>query len=168
MTVKRYIIGVIGSGAEDPELNGMAEEVGALIGEGNHILVSGGLGGVMEASARGAKLKGGLTVGILPGKDPGAANPHIDIRLPTGLGEGRNLLIIRASAALIALGGGYGTLSEIAFALKLKKPVVGLNTWDVSDDIIPASTPGEALEKVLAVLNEGNCAGKSFSGSKRR
>lgn len=146
------MIGVVGSGADDPELNAIAEEVGSLIAKGGHILVNGGLGGVMEASARGARAGGGTAVGILPGLDRLGANQYIDVAIPTGLGEMRNMLIIRAAGAVIAIGGGYGTLSEIALALKLKKPVVGLRTWDVSEEIIPAATPSEALTRALEAI----------------
>jgi uncharacterized protein (TIGR00725 family) len=95
------------------------------------VVVCGGLGGVMEAACRGAREAGGLTVGILPGLDRSAANPYVEVALPTGLGEGRNLLVVRAADALIAVGGGYGTLSEIALALKAGKPVVGLGSWEI-------------------------------------
>ncbi len=141
----RGLIGVVGSGLEDPVLNGLAAEVGRLIACERMVLVSGGLGGVMQASCRGAKESGGTTVGILPGLDPNEANSHVDIPIATGLGEMRNLLVVRAATALIAIGGNYGTLSEIALALKLKKPVVGLKTWDVSPEIIVAADPVEAV-----------------------
>jgi uncharacterized protein (TIGR00725 family) len=139
------LIGVVGSGLEDPELNGLAEEVGRLIACERMVLVNGGLGGVMQASSRGAKASGGTTVGILPGLDPDEANSYIDIPIATGLGEMRNLLVVRAAAALIAIGGNYGTLSEIALALKLKKPVVGLKSWDISPEIIVATDPAMAV-----------------------
>ena len=92
------------------------------------MLVCGGLGGVMEAACRGARERGGITLGILPGLDRAAANPHVSVALPTGLGEARNALVVRAADALIAVGGGYGTLSEIALALKAGKRVIGLGT----------------------------------------
>lgn len=145
----RRLIGVIGSGREDPGLNGLAEEVGGLIARAGFILINGGLGGVMQASAKGAKEAGGSTIGILPGLDPDAANPFIDIPVSTGLGEGRNLIIVRAAGALIAIGGEYGTLSEIALALKLKRPVVGLKTWEVSDEIARAESAADAVAKAL-------------------
>lgn len=145
-------IGVIGSGEEDPETNRLAEEVGSLIASEGHPLVNGGLAGVMAASARGCAYRGGLTVGILPGLDPAEANPHIEVPIPTGLGEMRNLLIIRTAPVFIAVGGGYGTLSEIALALKLKKTVVGLNTWEVSKDVIKAAGPADAVKKAISAL----------------
>jgi uncharacterized protein (TIGR00725 family) len=149
---ERRLIGVIGSGQDDPELNRLAEEVGGLIASEGFVLVNGGLGGVMEGSARGAKGAGGTTVGILPGLDPSSANPYIDIPVSTGLGEGRNLLIVRAASALIAIGGGYGTLSEIALALKVGRPVVGLRTWDVSTEITIAESAADALYRVMKAV----------------
>lgn len=142
-------IGVIGSAEPDPGLEGLAYEVGRIIAENGCVLVNGGLGGVMEASARGASDNGGTTVGILPGLDPREANHFIGVPVPTGLGEMRNLLVVRASEALVAVGGGYGTLSEIALALKTGKRVVGLETWSIAKDIIPASDAGDAVAKAL-------------------
>ena len=144
------LIGVIGTGEDDARLCAHAEEVGRLIAMRGCILVNGGLGGVMEASSRGAKAAGGLTVGILPGNRPEDANPYVDVPIATGLGEMRNLLIVRACRALIAIGGGYGTLSEIALALKTGRPVVGLDTWDVAPDMERASNPAGAVKKALA------------------
>jgi uncharacterized protein (TIGR00725 family) len=114
------------------------------------VLVCGGLGGVMEAACRGAKDAGGRTVGILPGTDRAAANPFVDAAIPTGLGEARNALVVRAADALIAVGGGYGTLSEIALALKAGKRVVGLDSWDING--VVAVRDAEAA--VAAVLGE--------------
>ncbi len=147
----KSIVGVAGSGLEDPKLNSIAREVGGLIAKEGRVLVNGGLGGVMQASAMGCRDNGGITVGILPGLDPKAANPYIDIPIATGLGEMRNLLIVRASSVLIAVGGGYGTLSEIALALKVSKPVIGINTWDISPNIIKAATPTEAIKIALGI-----------------
>ncbi|MBI1911369.1 MAG: TIGR00725 family protein [Deltaproteobacteria bacterium] len=147
--MSRTLIGIIGLGLEDEALNKIAGEVGALIGSAGLGLVNGGLFGVMQASARGCRQAGGLTIGLLPGIDPKDANPYIDIPIPTGMGEMRNLLIVRAASALIAIGGGYGTLSEIALGLKSSKPVIGINTWDISPNIIKAATPSEAVELAL-------------------
>ena len=152
----RPLIAIIGSGLEDDSLNALAFDVGSLVAEAGFALVNGGLGGVMAASARGAKSKGGLTIGILPGLDASAANQYIDIPIPTGLGEMRNLLIVRSAAAAIAIGGGYGTLSEIALALKTSKPVIGLNTWDVAPDITKAGDASEAVRLVLEALKAGH------------
>ena len=106
----------------------------------------------MEAACRGAKEAGATTVGILPGTDRAAANPYVDVAVPTGLGEARNALVVRAADALVAVGGGYGTLSEIALALKAGKRVVGLGTWDV-EGVETAASPAEAVETVLRDLS---------------
>jgi uncharacterized protein (TIGR00725 family) len=103
-----------------------AEEVGRRLAAAGAVVLCGGLGGVMEAVARGARAGGGLTVGLLPGSDPRAANAHIDVPLATGMGEMRNALIVRAAGAVIAIGGSHGTLSEVALALRIGTPVVGL------------------------------------------
>jgi uncharacterized protein (TIGR00725 family) len=126
----------------------LAERLGALAAERGAVVVCGGLGGVMEAACRGAKRQGGTTVGILPGLDRAAANPHVDVALPSGLGEARNALVVRAADVLIAVGGGHGTLSEIALALKAGKRVIGLDTWAV-DGVEAADDPEAA---VLAAL----------------
>lgn len=143
------VIAVIGNGTEDDAHNRAAEEVGRLLAGAGCVLVTGGLGGVMAAAARGAKSAGGVTVGILPGPGPEAANPHIDIAIPTGMGEARNALIVRSASAVIAVGGGYGTLSEIALALKASKPVVGLSTWDIPG-VVRAAEPAEAVRAALS------------------
>jgi uncharacterized protein (TIGR00725 family) len=127
-------IGVIGPHKASPSERETGFAVGAEIARRGGILVCGGLGGVMEAAAEGAKSQGGLTVGILPGEDASEANPFIDVPLPTGLGAVRNTLVVRVCDAVIAIRGGRGTLSEIAFALRLDIPVVGLNTWSVAQD----------------------------------
>jgi uncharacterized protein (TIGR00725 family) len=121
------LIAVIGGSSCTKDEWAIAHETGRLLAGRGAILVCGGLGGVMEAAAQGAKSNGGVTVGILPGTDPAAANPHIDVPLATGLGEMRNLLIVRVAQALIAIGGGIGTLSEIALAQRTEKPVIGLH-----------------------------------------
>jgi uncharacterized protein (TIGR00725 family) len=125
------VIGVVGPGRADPGLQQMAEAAGRAIARAGARLVTGGLGGCMEAACRGAKGAGGRTVGILPGTERRAGNPYLDVAIPTGLGEGRNLLVVRTADALVAVGGEYGTLSEIAFALKIGRPVVGLGTWEL-------------------------------------
>src|SRR2546428_6422873 len=109
------------------------------------VLLCGGVGGVMAAAARGAKQAGGLTVGILPGNDPREANPEIDVALATGMGEMRNALIVRAASAVIAIGGGWGTLSEIAMARRIETPVVGLHdSFTAGRDYPPGGQPDEA------------------------
>jgi uncharacterized protein (TIGR00725 family) len=119
------------------------------------VVVCGGLGGVMEAVCRGARSQGGMTIGILPGSDGSEANGYVDIAIPTGMGEMRNALIVRAADAVIAISGGFGTLSEIGFALKLGKRVVGLSTWDLSragdvpDAVLTATSAEEAVRLAL-------------------
>lgn len=142
--------GVIGAGKADRELLKMAEEVGKLLAKEGVIVITGGLGGVMEAVSRGAYLEGGITVGILPTAKKDDANPYIKIPIPTGMGEMRNALIVRASDVLIAIGGEYGTLSEIALALKTGKKVIGLKTWDIKG-VIKATSPEEAVKIAVRV-----------------
>jgi uncharacterized protein (TIGR00725 family) len=132
-----------------------AEAAGRLIGEAGAILVCGGGGGVMEAASLGASAVGGTVVGILPTADRSYANPYVTVSIPTGMSETRNVLIVRSADALIAIGGEFGTLSEIAFALKIGVPVVGLGTWELAKAGRPinafprASTPEEAVEMAL-------------------
>jgi len=125
--------------------------VGRELGSRGVVLVCGGLGGVMEAACRGAKGAGGMTVGILPGSDRSDANQFVEVAIPTGLGEARNALVVRAADAVVAIGGGYGTLSEIALAVKGSKRVVGINTWDI-EGVEPAGSPAAAVETVLGDL----------------
>ncbi len=145
----RTAIGVIGAGRADDETLRVAEEVGSLVARSGALLVCGGLGGVMEAAARGAKSAGGATVGILPGSSRSDANEWIDIAVATGFGEARNMAIVRTADVLIAVGGEYGTLSEIAFALKTGKRVIGLGTWDIPG-VVRAASPSEAMGKALS------------------
>jgi len=148
-------IGVLGPGTASAQTLAVAEEVGAEIARRGAVLVCGGLDGVMAAAARGAKRAGGLTVGILPGIDAQEANEYIDLPIVTGMGEARNVLVVRSSNAVIAIAGSYGTLSEIAFALKLGVPVVGMGTWQLRDPngneppIIKANSPRDAVERAL-------------------
>ena len=145
-------IGVIGAGQCSSRTSLLAEEVGKEIARAGAVLVCGGLGGVMEAAARGAQGEGGITVGILPGESFDDANPFIQIPVVTGLGHARNVLVVRSAQVLIAVKGGYGTLSEVALALKMGKPVIGLHSWDVSKKIIQVETPQEAVKKALRLL----------------
>jgi uncharacterized protein (TIGR00725 family) len=141
-------VAVIGPSRATDQEAWLAEEVGAALAERGAIVVTGGLGGVMEAASRGAKSRLGRTVGLLPGEDRAAANGWVDVAIATGLGELRNGLIVRSVDALIAVGGGPGTLSEIGFALKAGKPVVGLGTWDM-DGIVAATDPQDAVTRVF-------------------
>ena len=142
------IIGVIGGSAVDQTAFETAYEVGRLIAEASAILICGGLTGVMEAACKGAKDAGGTTIGILPGLKIDDANPYVDIPVATGLGHGRNLVIINTAQAMIAISGRYGTLSEIGFALQSGKPVYGLGTWDI-DGMQACASPEEAVSKAL-------------------
>ncbi len=153
-SLKKIRIGVIGTSEPDARLYRIAEEVGREIARRDGVLICGGLGGVMEAAAKGAQQKGGLTIGILPTEDTSLANPYIDIPIATGIGEARNIIIVRSAEALIAIGKGFGTLSEISFALKMKKPLVGIETWDVSSQILSADKPSEAVEKAIKLAEE--------------
>ena len=153
-------IGVIGQGQCDDEIYSIAEEVGRLIAKEGAVLVCGGLGGVMEGAARGARSAGGLTLGILPGFSRSEANPYISIAVPTGFGVARNILVVRSSDALIAISGGHGTLTEISFALHFAKPVIGLYTWGLTrngqtvEDIISVKTPEEAVSKAMELIKK--------------
>jgi uncharacterized protein (TIGR00725 family) len=142
---------VVGPGVAGPDEMAAAESVGRALAAGGAVVVCGGLGGTMEAACRGAKGAGGTTVGLLPGSDRAQANPFVDVAVPTGLGEARNALVVRTADALVAIGGGYGTLSEIALALKAGKPVVGLASWDI-DGIEVARSPEAAAERALGVV----------------
>jgi uncharacterized protein (TIGR00725 family) len=139
-------VAVIGPG-DEPTV--AAAEVGRLIAEQGAVLVCGGRGGAMEAACHGAKEAGGLTVGILPGSDRSEANPFVDVVLPTGLGEARNALVVAAADVVIAIGGGYGTLSEIALALKVGKRVIGLGTWEI-EGVVAAESPEAAVAAALS------------------
>ena len=145
------MIAVIGGRKADKKLLASAEEVGRLIAQKKAVLVSGGLAGIMDAASKGAKMAGGITIGILPHDHKRSANKYIDIPIATGLGIGRNVVIARTADAFIAIGGAYGTLSEIAFALQLEKPVVGIKTWDIKG-VISAENAEDAVNKVFDLL----------------
>ena len=142
------MIGVIGAGQCDEKIYEQARQVGAGIAKAGATLVCGGLGGVMEGACQGAYETGGQTVGVLPGADRAQANPYVMIPIVTDLGHGRNILIVRTADILVAISGGYGTLSEISIGLKLGKPVIGLHTWPNMDGIDYVTTPEEALEAI--------------------
>ena len=150
----------MGGGDAQPDVLDLAERVGRAIGAAGGVLVSGGLGGTMEAACRGAHSAGGTTVGILPGDSRLGANEYLSVSIPTGLGEMRNMLVVHAADVLIALPGEYGTLSEIAFALRIGKPVVGLQTWELSKegrriDAFPtASEADQAVRLALELADE--------------
>jgi uncharacterized protein (TIGR00725 family) len=150
-------IAVIGGQVAGPSEVSAAEAVGHALASSGATVVCGGLGGVMAAACRGAQAAGGLTVGLLPGSDPTEANPWVDVVVPTGLGEARNALVVASAASVIAIGGGYGTLSEIGFALRVGKPVIGVGTWSLvrpdgstEDGIIRVDDPAEAASIAIA------------------
>jgi uncharacterized protein (TIGR00725 family) len=147
------LIGVIGSRDCDNDTYERARRVGELLAERGFGVICGGLSGVMEAACRGASEAGGFTVGVLPGDLPDTANPYVQFRIATGMGIARNVIIVRSSAAVIAISGGPGTLSEIAHCLQLDVPVVGLSTHDVSPGIIQVATPEEAVERAVAMAS---------------
>ena len=144
----RPYVAVVGAGRASAEQEEVAEEVGRALAERSAVVVCGGLGGVMEAAARGAKEAGGTTLGILPSLDRADANPFVDLAVATGLGEARNALVVRAADALVAVGGEYGTLSEIALALKAGKRVVGVGSWEI-DGVEQAASAAEAVAMLL-------------------
>jgi hypothetical protein len=149
------IIAVVGASDCSPREAELAEAVGRGLAEAGATLICGGRGGVMAAACRGARAAGGLTIGVLPGISADEANPDVDIPIVTGLGEARNVVIVRSAQAVIAVGGEFGTLSEMAFALKLGRAVIGLETWQLaergqpSQAIVYAATPHEAVRLAL-------------------
>lgn len=156
-SVRPVRLAVCGAGVADAALAGLAERLGAEIAANDAILICGGLGGVMEAAARGALRVGGLTIGVLPGRDAGTANEWIRIPLPTGMGEARNALVVRFADAVIAVGGEWGTLSEIALARKMGIPVVLLGPGPA--DGMGLETAGDPAAAVLAALSAIGSAG---------
>ena len=154
-------IAVIGAGRDAGERDlAAAEEAGAAVATAGATLVCGGLGGVMEAACRGARSRGGFTVGLLPGDDREDANGWVVLALPTGLGEARNALIVRAADAVVAIGGGWGTLSEIALALRRGIPVVGVDTWELGRDGEPVAGVRAVDDAETAVAEALRLAGR--------
>jgi uncharacterized protein (TIGR00725 family) len=151
MTGAPYIA-VVGPGRADSPQLAAAQAIGRGLAEGGAVVVCGGLGGVMEAACRGAREVGGTTLGILPGTDRTAANAWVTVAVPTGMGEARNALVVRAADAVVAVAGEYGTLSEIALALKTGTPVVGLGTWDLGREPDPISRARDAAEAATLAL----------------
>ena len=158
MMNKKKFIAVIGGSECSPQEAELAEEVGRELAKQGVILVCGGLGGIMAATCKGASSEGGVTIGILPGGSRQAANPYVQIPIVTNLGEARNVVLVKSAEAVIAIGGGYGTLSEIGHALRNGLPVVGLNTWSLSrndqsdNSIILAQDPAEAVKKAISSI----------------
>jgi uncharacterized protein (TIGR00725 family) len=157
-TLRRPYVAVIGaSNATGWEL-ATAEELGRRLAEEGCVLVCGGLGGVMDAAARGCEAGGGVSIGILPGPDRDTASTHLTVAIATGFGEARNAIVARSADAMIAVGGEFGTLSELALALKMGTPVIGLGTWELGrddldrDPIVRAETPDEAIDHLRRLL----------------
>ncbi|MBV8983259.1 MAG: TIGR00725 family protein [Acidimicrobiia bacterium] len=148
---------VVGGGEAGAEAVAVAEDVGRELARRGAVVLCGGLGGVMEAACRGAKAEGGTTVGILPTDDRRHANEYVDIAIATGMGEARNALVVRAADVVLAIDGEFGTLSEIALALRTGTPVVGIDTWELSiggqevDTILRLQDPVAAVEAALAL-----------------
>jgi uncharacterized protein (TIGR00725 family) len=151
---RQLFVGVIGAGKCSGKVKSQAEEVGKTIADEGAILVCGGLGGVMEAAAKGAKSRDGITIGILPGDSRDDANDYIDYAIPTGIGEARNLLVIRAADAVVALPGKFGTLSEMAFCLKMGKPLVSLSAWNIDENIERFENPVEAAKRAVKLARK--------------
>ena len=167
--MRQLYVGVAGASQAGPELVEQAERLGRRLAEGGAVVICGGGPGVMEAVCRGARAAGGTTVGVLPGLDRAEGNPYLTVSLPTGLGQGRNLLLVRSSDALVAVGGGFGTLSEIGLALRTRTPVVGLATWSLhldarAVDAFPVATdPDAAADMALEAARDrrtGPAAGR--------
>lgn len=154
-------IGVIGERICNEKTRKVAESVGRLIAENRAVLVCGGMGGVMEAASHGAMLARGTVIGILPGISRKEANPYITLSVVTGMGEGRNIILVRTCDAIIAIGGSYGTLSEIAFAHKLDVPVVGIDTWSLKRG-------GQIDEKIIQVSDENEAVTTALELAKKR
>ncbi|MBN1364618.1 MAG: TIGR00725 family protein [Syntrophaceae bacterium] len=158
---KKIFISVIGESHASPEIAKLAEEVGVEIAKAGAVLICGGLKGVMEHAAKGVKSRNGTTIGILPGSRREEANPYIDYPIVTGIGYARNKLVVKTGHAVIALGGNYGTLSEVAFALGYEIPIVGLNTWQIihhdgqkDTKIHRVKTAKEAVELAMKLAKE--------------
>lgn len=158
MKEKRVRIGVIGASSCAPDIARLARDTGREIARQGAVLLCGGLGGVMEEAARGAKEAGGFTVGILPGPHAEDANPYIDLPIVTDMGHARNVILVRSSEAVIAVSGGHGTLSEIAIALKTGIPCVGIKTWDLDPGVVRMDEPKEAVRYALERIRERGVA----------
>lgn len=151
-TAMNMMIGVIGAGDAGDKDCLVAEKVGAEIATNGYTLLCGGMGGIMEAACRGAKSMGGTTIGILPGSSKRECNDYVDYPIVTAMGHGRNIIVAGSCDAIIAIGGSFGTLSEIAFALRLKIPIIGINTWDVSPDIKKTQSPEMAVSMAIELI----------------
>ena len=152
MSGGRPYVSVVGSGTASGELYEKAREVGRLVAERGGTVVCGGRSGAMEAAARGATEAGGTAIGILPGEDRKRANEYLSYSISTGAGHARNLAVVCSGDVVIAVGGEYGTLSEIGLARKVGRPVVALESWDLGEHVSAASSPEEAVEAAFALI----------------
>jgi uncharacterized protein (TIGR00725 family) len=170
----KTLIAVIGGESPPPKARVLAEEVGRRIAEAGAVVVCGGLGGVMEAACRGAHAAGGLTIGILPTGRRSDANPDVDITIPTGLGVARNVLVVMTGHAVIAIDGSFGTLTEIAHSLELRKPVFALGSWNLDSAAIDpkryvrAKSPEEAVRLALKAARGPAGSQDPFEGRRTR
>ena len=153
---RQVFIGVSGAGKCSKKLKDQAYAVGAAIAKAGAVVVCGGLKGVMEAACKGAKDNGGMTIGIIPGTDKSDANDYCDIVIPTGIGEARNVVVVQTCDALISLHGKYGTITEMAFALKQKKPLISLVKWDILPEVITILEPEQAVKKAIELARDGS------------
>ncbi len=145
-------VAVVGSGEAAGELYEKAQEVGRLVASRGGIVICGGLSGVMEAAARGATEEGGVAIGILPDEDRGRANPYLSYSVATGTGQARNLAVVCSGDVIVAVGGEYGTLSEVGLALKVGRPVVALESWDLGGHLVVVASPEEAVERAFETV----------------
>lgn len=153
---RKLQVAVVGDNSPSPDVTQWAEEVGQLLAKNDVVVICGGLGGVMAAVARGAATQGGTTVGILPTYDAASGNSSLSIVIPSGVGHARNVMVVASGDAVIALPGLYGTLSEVALALKLGKAVIGVNAWGDIKGVQAAKTPSEAVTLALAAAHPFN------------
>ncbi|MCD6578403.1 TIGR00725 family protein [bacterium] len=152
--MKQIIIGVVGSSVPLKEYEDIAFEVGKLIAEKEWVLITGGLGGVMEKACEGAKSKAGLTIGVLPGSSKKDANQFVDVPIVTAMQQARNNIVVQTADIIVAIGAGFGTLAEIATALKINKPVISISSWDVDEKVIRIDEPQEVIAKIEKILKK--------------
>ncbi len=152
--MRKKIVSVIGGHSCNKEVEQIAHELGEKLAKVVDIMACGGLSGTMKAVCSGFKAGGGLTIGILPGYDKGAANTFVDVAIPTGMGLARNVLVVKSADVVVALPGQMGTLSEIAYCLQFGVPVISLNSWDIKG-VIKVRTVDEAVNKVKELLKKG-------------
>ena len=152
--MKQVMIGVVGSSVPLKEYEDLAFELGKLIAEKNWVLVTGGLGGIMEKACEGAKSKDGITIGILPGASKKDANKFVDFPIVTAMQQARNNIIVLTADIVVAIGAGFGTLSEIATALKINKKVISISSWDVDEKVIRVDEPQDAIATIEKLLKK--------------